>query len=253
MRAFSLLSQKGGAGKTTLAIHLAVHAAIRGVKVAIIDTDAQRSATDWWKARRLPQPAVATCQPKNLASALQSAKQRGFQLVIVDTPPRADDAAYLIAENVDFSLIPCRPNPYDLRAIGRTIDVLQQINAPAGIVLNAVPPSRGDVEAAMTRQARKVLRRYNVPVAPMALTDRPALAHPLPDGRTYIERFPDGRPAREFAALWNWVLRQMGVPEARARPAPADEAVARSDRRAATSVPAGPLPRPRLVRNTLRR
>ena len=60
MRSFSLLSQKGGAGKTTLAAHLAVYGAMRGVKVALIDTDPQRSAADWWRARGLKTPALAT-------------------------------------------------------------------------------------------------------------------------------------------------------------------------------------------------
>ena len=220
MRSFSLLSQKGGAGKTTLAAHLAVHAAIRGVKVALIDTDPQRSAADWWRARGAKTPALATCLPKDLAKALKAAQARGFNLAIVDTPPRADRLSYLIAEQVDFSLIPCRPSPHDLRAIGRTVDVLQQINAPSGIVINAAPPSRGTSEMPITRQARRVLSRYNLPIAPVAITDRPTLAHPMPNGKTYIEMFPDGRPAREFAALWRWVLQQMGVP--RPQPKPAD-------------------------------
>ncbi len=218
MRSFSLLSQKGGAGKTTLAAHLAVYAAMRGVKVALIDTDPQRSAADWWRARGLKTPALATCHPKNLAAALKAAEGRGFNLVIIDTPPRADRAAYVIAEQVDFNLVPCRPSPHDLRAIGRTVDVLQQINAPAGIVINAAPASRGDNEMPVVKQARRVLARYNLPIAPIAITDRPTLSHPMPNGRTYIEMFPDGRPAQEIAALWRWVLEQMGVPKPQPKP-----------------------------------
>src|SRR5262245_18838437 len=115
MRTLSLLAQKGGAGKTTLAVHLALLAESLGHRVAIIDTDPQKSAADWWRARKVPRPAMAECEPKNLAKALDSAAKRGFTFAIVDTPPHAGQIAYLVAETVDFNLIPCRPAPFDLR------------------------------------------------------------------------------------------------------------------------------------------
>ena len=130
-------------------------------------------------------------------------------LVIVDTPPRADRAAYLVAEAVDFSLIPCRPGPMDLRALNRTVDIIDLLNAPAGIVLNAVPPPRGDQEVSITRRARESISRFNLPVAPTAITQRDTLAHPMPDGRAYIELYPDGKPSQEIGRLWRWVAAQL--------------------------------------------
>ncbi len=216
MRTFSLLAQKGGAGKTTLAVHLAVLAESLGERVALIDTDPQRSAADWWRARKLPQPAMAECAPENLAKAIEGAKRRGITLCIIDTPPHAGQFAYLVAEAVDFNLIPCRPAPFDLRAIGKTVDIIAQLNAPAGIVINAAPANRGDVEVPTTIEARKTLARYNLPVSPVAIIDRPVYQHPMDDGRTYIEHFPTGKPATDIAALWTWVQQQMGVaPQAR--------------------------------------
>ncbi|MBM3508035.1 MAG: hypothetical protein FJX64_10115 [Alphaproteobacteria bacterium] len=216
MRTFSLLAQKGGAGMTTLAVHLAVLAESLGERVAIIDTDPQRSAADWWRARKLPRPAMAECEPKNLPKAIESAKKRGMTLCIVDTPPHAGQFAYLVAEAVNFNLIPCRPAPFDLRAIGKTVDIIAQLNAPAGIVINAAPANRGDTEMPVTIEARKVLARYNLPVSPVAIIDRPVYQHPMEDGRTYIEHFPTGKPATDIAALWAWVQQQMGVaPKAR--------------------------------------
>ena len=152
---------------------------------------------------------MAECNVQALSNALNAASQRGFTLAVVDTPPRADRAAYLVAETVDFSLIPCRPGPMDLRALPRTIDIIDLLNAPAGIVLNAVPPPRGDQEVSITRKARESMRRFNLPVAPGAITQRNTLAHPMPDGRAYIELYPDGKPSKEIGLLWRWVAAQL--------------------------------------------
>ncbi len=211
MRSLSLVAQKGGAGKTTLAVHLAVYAAMRGEKVALIDTDPQRSTAEWWRARGIARPAMAECNVSVLANALNAARQRGFTLVIVDTQPRADRAAYLVAETVDFSLIPCRPGPMDLRALNRTVDIIDLLNAPAGIVLNAVPAPRGDQEVSITRKARESMRHFNLPVAPVAITQRDTLAHPMPDGGAYIELYPDGKPSQEIGQLWRWVSHQLSA------------------------------------------
>ena len=85
MRSLSLLAQKGGAGKTTLAVHLAIYTAMRGERVALIDTDPQRSTADWWRARRQSSPAMAVCAPNKLSTALEAAAKRGFTLAVVDT------------------------------------------------------------------------------------------------------------------------------------------------------------------------
>ena len=101
----------------------------------------------------------------------------------------------------------------DLRAIGKTIDIIDHLNAPAGIVINAAPQMRGDREVPVMRKARQVLSRYNLPVAPFAITERSALQYPMPDGRAYIEQYPDGRPAREIARLWRWARGHMSRDE----------------------------------------
>jgi chromosome partitioning protein len=209
MKSLSLVAQKGGAGKTTLAAHLVVYAAMRGEKVALIDTDPQRSTAEWWRARGITRPAMAECNITALANALNAARQRGFTLVIVDNQPRADRALYLVAETVDFSLIPCRPGPMDLRALSRTVDIIDLLSAPAGIVLNAVPAPRGDQEVSITRKARESMRHFNLPVAPGAITQRDILAHPIPDGRAYIELYPDGKPSQEIGQLRRWVSAQL--------------------------------------------
>lgn len=79
-------------------------------------------------------------------------------------------------------------------------------------------PNHFSTIAMSVKQARRVLARYNLPIAPIAITDLLTLSHPMPNGRTYIERFPVGRPAQEIAALWRWVLEQMGVPKPQPKP-----------------------------------
>lgn len=240
MRTLSLLAQKGGAGKTTLAVHLALMAEAHNERVALIDTDPQGSAAGWWRARKLPTPFLAQCHPKHLAKAIAAAAKRGCTVCIVDTPPHAGQISYLIAEQVDFNLIPCRPSLFDLRAIGKTVDMIAHLNAPAGIVINAAPPNRGDNEMPATVQARKVLARYNLPIAPIAIPERPAYAHPMQDGRAYIEHFPTGKPAKDIEQLWTWVRQQLGEATAPGATRPLRKAAPKPMQKpAAPSVPPG--------------
>ena len=196
MRAIALLSQKGGSGKTTLAVHLAVAAG----DALIIDTDKQKSAANWWRERDAELPELVTANARSVPKAL-SATQRPW--VFLDTPPHAEEALRAIAEAVDYILIPTRPAILDLRAIADTVALVQ--GKPAAIVLNSCPAGRGVAEAGIVAEARKALEAYGLPICPVAVTQRVAYSHALTGGQAVTEFEPDGKAAEEIRKLWSWL------------------------------------------------
>ena len=198
MWSIGFLAQKGGAGKTTLAVHLAVLAD----DALVVDLDPQRSAAEWWESRAAGLPELAVGEARDLARALAVAKRAW---VLVDTAPHAAEDARTVASLVDLVVIPTRPAILDLRAIRATVEIVQQAKAKAVIVLNSCPAARGTAEASVTSEARQALAAYGLPVAPVAIIQRAALSHALNDGRAVTEYEPDGKAADELHSLWRWI------------------------------------------------
>ena len=203
MQTLALLARKGGTGKTTIAIHLAVAAVQAGRRVLLLDTDPQHSAGDWWRARAGNAPELVECEARRVGDVLQAAATDGVDLVVVDTRPSVEADTAEIARLADMTLIPCRAGVLDLRAIRATVEVIRAVHqARAAIVLNAVPASRGFGENSLTAEARRALNVYGLPVAPVAIGHRAALAHALIDGRAVTEFEPDGKAAGELRRLY---------------------------------------------------
>src|SRR3954470_6280350 len=140
MRTIAIISQKGGAGKTTLAVHLAAAAAVEKVTL-LVDTDPQATASRWGEWRGGGDPEVIDCgAPSLLESKLGKARELGAELAIIDTPPHADAMARQAAKLADLILIPWRPKAFDLAAIEATAELVRASNKPAFVVLMAGPP-----------------------------------------------------------------------------------------------------------------
>lgn len=208
-KVLALLARKGGAGKTTLAVHLAVAAVQRGHRVLLVDADPQRSAAGWWHARAAETPELVECEAGKVANVLQAARRDQVDLVVVDTRPSVEADTATLARLADLVLVPTRASILDLRAIGATIDVIKAVKARGFIVLNAVPAGRGEAEAPLTAEARTVLRSYPVPISPIAIGIRAAFSHALVDGRAVTEFDPAGRAARELMALYTFTEQQL--------------------------------------------
>jgi chromosome partitioning protein len=202
MKTLALLSQKGGSGKSTLAVHLAVIAQASGRRTAIVDLDPQRSAAGWWDTRSAETPEMVEASAGGLAAVLDAARADGVALAIVDTRPSAGADAATAAALADLVLIPTRPAIFDLKAIGATVDIVAQAKVPAFIVLNGTGAARGFGEASTTADARRALADYGIPVAPVAIGLRAALAHALVDGHAVTEFDPTGKAAQELTKLW---------------------------------------------------
>ncbi len=197
MKTLAIISQKGGAGKTTLALHLAVAARIKKKTAAIIDLDPQASAANWGDSREDEYPAVVSSQPARLSKVLAAASEAGAKLAIIDTAPHSESAALAAARASDLVIIPCRPAILDLRAIGSTVDLVNLAKAKACIVLNAVP-SRGT----LAEEAVEAVSSYGVKVLPVRVGQRAAFVHALTAGKTAQEYEPNGKAAKEIKDLY---------------------------------------------------
>ena len=200
MHTIAILSQKGGTGKTTIALNLAVASECEGQPAVIIDLDPQASAKSWHDHRTHDTPVVISAHAARLAEVLDTARSHGASLVVIDTAPHSERTALAAARAADLVLIPCRPSILDLRAIATSTDVVKLARSRAVVVLNAVP-TRGT----LAEEATDALASYNLPVAPCRLGQRIAFTHSLTAGLTVIEHEPAGKAATEIRQLHMWV------------------------------------------------
>ena len=200
MRVLALSSQKGGSGKTTLSGHLAVQAQLAGDgPVCLIDIDPQGSLAEWWNEREANMPAFAQTTVARLAADLESLRQQGFRLAVIDTPPAITLAIQSVIAFAELIVIPTRPSPHDLRAVGATVDLCERAGKPLIFVVNGATP-----KARITTQAAIALSQHGT-VAPVTLHHRTDFAASMIDGRTVMEVDPKSKSAKEVADLWTYV------------------------------------------------
>ena len=200
MKVISVLGQKGGSGKTTLTLSLAVAAYKANQSVAVIDLDPQASACKWGD-RRSGDPVIISVQPARLHTVLSKARENGADLVLIDTPARLEQSAIAAAEAADLILIPCRPTIKDTETIEATISLIRAARTKAKVaaVLNGVPP-RG----AQRDQAEDAIRSMTIPVYPYALGNRVAFTHADVLGLSAQEYEPNGEGAREIKQIYKF-------------------------------------------------
>lgn len=204
MRTLVIASQKGGVGKTTLAGHLGVMAEQRGEgPVALVDCDPQGSLASWWNEREAEAPLFAGVQIDSLGAHLQALAHAGVKLAIIDTPPAVTDLIRQVLQQADLVLIPTRPSPHDLRAVGTTVDLVEQAGKRMVFVINGAA-----ARARIAGEAAVALSQHGT-VAPVTLYQRTDFASSMIDGRTVQEIDPKGRSALEIESLWKYVSAQL--------------------------------------------
>jgi chromosome partitioning protein len=206
MKVLTILSQKGGTGKTTIALHLAVAATQANQNTIIVDLDPQASASQWHDARNQKTPQVVSVQSALLSVILEAARSEGSQLAIIDTAPHSEGAALAAARLADFILIPCRPAILDLHAIRNSVDIVRIANKRGAVVLNAVP-----AKSRLTEEAIEAVKAYSIEVSPIQVGQRAAFVHSLTSGLVAHEYEPNGKAAEEILQLYNWTCIQLGM------------------------------------------
>jgi chromosome partitioning protein len=198
MRTLAVISQKGGAGKTTLAVSLAVAAEREGRRVAVFDLDPQASASFWKDTREADTPAVASVQSVRLGHMLKAASDHA-DLAIIDAPPFSKDIAYEAAQLADLILIPTKPAVLDVMSMTKTLELVGHYRKPAVVVLTFCP-----VQGREVGQIEASIRKMGATVCPVRMHHR--IAHPRAQqtGLTAQEFEPDGKAAEEIARLWSY-------------------------------------------------
>lgn len=198
MKVIVVAAQKGGAGKTSLARNLAVAAAQDLCSVLCLDLDPQGSLRAWWESREADMPAMLDRDPppSALQATLRAAKAQ-FDLCIIDTPPAAPEWLSEALGAADLVLVPVRPSPDDLRAVGATIAAVNVAHAPFAFVLSQTP------RAKITEEAARVLAQHGR-VAPVNIAQRVSYAETGATGQGVTEA-GDERAAAEIAGTWDYV------------------------------------------------
>lgn len=207
MQTIAIVSQKGGAGKTTLAVNLAAEAA-RSCVSLIVDTDPQATASRWGQWRGGGDPEVVDCgAPTLLAGKLAKAAELGADLAVI-TPPHADAMSRQASRLADLILIPCRPRAFDLAAIEATAELVRSGRKPAFVVFNAGPPRAPHI---YREAANLIAGEFGLEIAPVILPERAAFHHSAAAGRTAPEHDVQGKGAEEIRTLWMWTREQLGL------------------------------------------
>jgi len=194
-----LLSGKGGVGKTTLTVNLALAAVQAGHLSGVVDTDPQASTTAWKRARTAEVPLVVTIPPSELAGVLKTADSRSYSSVWVDSAPRSTVALTESARAADFAVIPILPSPADVLTAYESAGIAKAAGIPFAFVLNSVPAGRSQ-EAV---DSRTVLAKLG-PVFATEIHDRLAYRRTFGAGLAIVETTDLlNKPARdEIAALF---------------------------------------------------
>jgi len=198
----AVLSEKGGAGKTTVAVHLAVAARLAFKDAAIIDLDPQASAAEW-ADRRASEPEAVAIPPTRLAKMLTQLSDS--YLVIIDTGRDSNNAGYTAAMAADLILIPFRSSGFDFAALARTLDLCKLAGKIPWLVLNGMRPGATRV----TADTMEALAGRDCKIAPPVIHDRAAYRMASITAKTAQETDPKSAAAEEIRQLYTWMARQL--------------------------------------------
>lgn len=203
MKTIVLASQKGGGGKTTLSGHLAVEAERSGRSVVIIDTDPQASLSGWYRDRKAETPQMVVLLPSGLRATLDEIEKGGIDLVVIDTPPAITDSIKTTVREADLVIVPVKPSPHDLRAVGATADLVEATRRQMVFAIN-----QATNRAKITTEAVMSLSEHGA-VAPVVIHHRVDFQTSMIDGRTAAETSPGSKAADEIASLWSYIEQRL--------------------------------------------
>jgi chromosome partitioning protein len=201
MEVLAIIGQKGGSGKSTAALGLAVAASLAGRDVAVIDLDPQTTAANWSDRRGKETPAVVSCQVSRLGLVLEAAAKGGADLAIIDTPGKSTDALIAASKAADFVLMPLQPQLYDIETLGSLKDVLMLAgNPPAAVFINRAP-----IQGRRHVETQEAAAAQGFTVCPVVIYARAAHGDAGNVGQSAAEYGPDSKAAQEMADLYSYI------------------------------------------------
>jgi chromosome partitioning protein len=200
MNILAVIGQKGGSGKTTTALGLAVAATLAGRGVAVIDLDPQTTAANWSDRRGKEAPAVVSCQVSRLSQVLEAASNEGADFAIIDTPGKSTDALIAAAKAADFVLMPIQPQLYDIETLTSLKDVLTLAgNPPAAVLINRAP-----IQGKRHIETQEAAVAQGFTVCPIVIFARAAHGDAGNLGQAAAEYEPNGKAAEEMNQLYSY-------------------------------------------------
>lgn len=202
-KVLAVIGQKGGSGKTTTALGLAVEGVKAGRRVAVIDLDPQATAAKWGDRREDKEsPAVVSCQAARLSQVLAAAAEQGAQLVIIDTPGKSSDAAIAAVKAADLILVPIQPHMFDIETLESVAEILGLAGKKPGAA--AVVVTRAPIQGKRHDDTREALEGKGYAFAPV-LFQRAAHGDASNIGQTASEYEPGGKAALEMHQLYKYI------------------------------------------------
>jgi chromosome partitioning protein len=200
-KVIAILNQKGGVGKTTLAVHIATALARQGPKVLLLDSDPQGSSLDWAAARHGEPLFPVVGLPKSSIHKELPNLARDYHVVVIDGPPRVYDVARSAIMASDLVLVPVQPSPYDVWAAKEIIDLLNEAGVYKPTLQKAFVINRKIVNTAIGRDVAEALSEYPLPVLKTAIGQQVAFAESATQGLTVYELDPDMLASQEMNQL----------------------------------------------------
>ena len=203
MHIIVVASQKGGAGKTTLSRSLAVAAQQTAGMTALLDTDPQGSLTSWWNRRESQTPVLVKIDPADLEAGISKLEAAGIEYLFIDTPPSVHPELSQLLARATLAVIPVRPSPDDLDAVGDTLSLVEAAGCPFVFVLTQAKP-----RTRLQMQAVMALAKHGK-LAPTVIHDRTDFPTAAITGKTVTEVEQEGPSANEVREVLNYVLTQL--------------------------------------------
>jgi chromosome partitioning protein len=207
MKNIAVVARKGGSGKTTVAVNLAIAAYRRAYGVQLADTDPQGSATEVLKVRKIGGPEVLRLSGGELFELRKSGPAANIDVTVLDTPAASEEAIGHAIALAHLALLVVRPTFLDIAATLQTAQILRRLRKPGLIVVNQAPVPRAGVEPPAVKRAMEALRLMQLPVVPVVLRSRAVYQTTLASGQS-VEELAAGNPAAdEVANLWAYIER----------------------------------------------
>jgi chromosome partitioning protein len=198
----AIVAEKGGVGKTTMALNLAVAAVQNGHKVAVIDVDPQATASKWSDRREGEYPWMVPTHAARIPAAIDKAKAQGIDFVVIDTPPHSSTDAAEAARNADVVLVPVEAHMFTLETLSKLADLLKLSgNTPALFVVSKAPTQGNE-----GRQSAEYMKTQDFSVCPVILHLRAAHRHATNVGKATTEYEPDSKAAQEVLQLYMYTI-----------------------------------------------
>jgi chromosome partitioning protein len=203
-----ILNQKGGVGKTTLAVNLAAAMQRQGGRVLLIDADPQGSALDWAAAREEPPLFAVVGLPRSTVHKEIAVIGEGYDHIVIDGPPRVTDLARSAIMASDLVLIPVQPSPYDIWAADEVVKLIAEARVYKENIKSVFVVNRKIANTAIGRDVGEALAAYPVPVLKASVTQRVVFAEAVAQGKSIFEIDQEGLAAKEVQAVLDELMKE---------------------------------------------